>query len=324
MKVPLLALALPAICLAQTPAQPRLVLDALQHDFGRVAPGATVTHRFKASNAGNAPLTISELKPACGCTSTVVGNRTLAPGQSTGLEVTFDATGSRGLIRKTVAVLSNDPAHPVQTLTFLAKVTPEVFVADDQVRFEDLQPGARPTASVKLETGTSQGIRVDDVDLSPAPWLGVTTRSEDKDLWVDFVLAADKLPPGKLFGTDTITLHVANPQPSAVKLSVHWARRALVVASPARVAWAGPAGQDRRTSVILEQRDHKPFHILSARTSSPLLQVVNLSAKAAARQAIEVQLSPTAQPGEYDEKIILTLDTLGHPDFEIRVLASLR
>jgi hypothetical protein len=177
---------------------------------------------------------------------------------------------------------------------------------------------------VKLRTGTDQAIHLNDVDLSEAPWLGVATREDGKDLWVDFDLLASRLPSSKLFGDDTVSLHVYNPRASVVNLSVHWELRAPIIAKPERVAWFEPAGQDLSTAVQLKSRDHKPFRILSARTTNPLLQVLGISPKAAATQGVQLRLSPAAQPGTYDEKVILVLDTPGHPEFEIRVAVSLR
>ena len=126
MRLTFLALLVPAICMAQTVGQPRLRLDEPHYEFGRIAPGATVTHRFKASNEGDRPLTISRLNPSCGCTSTLVGKSTLAPGESTELEVTFNAAGHPGLNQKSVEVVSDDPTQPVQTLSFGAEVMQDI------------------------------------------------------------------------------------------------------------------------------------------------------------------------------------------------------
>ena len=324
MRIAALALCVPAICLAQTPAQPRMVLDTTLQDFGQIAPDATVIHRFKVTNGGNANLKIAEVRPSCGCTSTLVGKQLLAPGESTEVEMTFHASGSRGVTRKSVDVVSDDPKQPVQTFTFQANVLPAVILATDQVRFEDLVRGDRRKASLKLETGTRQPIQLNDVALSKAPWLGVSTREEGQTLYVDFELLAKNLPPSKLSGTDTVTLKVANPLPTTVWLSVHWERRAPVIATPARVAWAEPAGQELAADLRLDSRDRRPFRILSARTSNPLLRVLGISPRAATCQALQIHLSPTASPGLYEEKAILTLDAPGHPEFEIRVSAILR
>jgi hypothetical protein len=324
MRLASLLLVIPAICLAQAPVQSRLVLDATDHDFGTIAPGTIVTYRFKATNAGNAPLTLGRPTPSCGCTSSVVGKAVLAPGESTELEVSFNPEGESGPVHKSVRVNSDAAVDPIQTVTFEAVVLPDVQPSASTVQFRDLARSDRRQASVQLKTGTGQPIRLAGVDLSEAPWLGVATREDGKDLWVDFDLLAGSLPKDKLQGDDSVTLRVANPRDSEVKLCVHWELRAPVTATPARVAWSEPAGQDLRASVQLASRDHKPFRILSARTSNPLLMVSGLSPRAAVSQGVQLRLSPAAAPGTYEEKAFLTLDSPGHPEFEIRVAASLR
>jgi len=316
-------LAVPAICLAQAPAQSRLVLDATDHDFGKLAPGTAVTHRFKATNGGNAPLTINHLSPSCGCTSTVVGKSFLLPGESTELEVTFNPEGQSGLVHKSVRVESDAAVDPIQTLTFQAEVLPDILPSTTTVRFQDLLRADHRKASVRLSSGTAKGISLSDVDLSEAPWLGVATREEGRDLWVDFELLASRLPKDKLHGDDTVRLHVSNPNPSEVNLTVHWELRAPVLAVPGRIAWAGPAGQDRSMAVRLNSRNRKPFRILSARTSNPLIQVSAPSPKAAPSQAIQVRMLPSAPAGVYEDSVTLTLDTPGRPVFEFRVSAAL-
>jgi hypothetical protein len=323
MRLPLLALLVPAICLAQTQGQPRLLLEESHYEFGRISPGASVTHRFKASNAGDSPLTISRLNPSCGCTSTLVGKSTLAPGESTELEVTFNAAGHPGMNQKSVEVISDDPTHPVQTLSFGAEVMQDIEPSVQEVRFEDLVLKDRRKASVKLTSETGQPMRVTSADLSVAPWLGVTTREEGLEVYVDLVLLARLLPPGKLTGVDTIALHLVNPNPTEFKLRVLWKRRDPVLVSPARVAWAEAAGQELRAALTLKNPEHRPFRILSTRTSNPLIRLSGIAPRGAVEQKLVVLLSKDAKPGEYDEKAYLTLDTPGHPELEIRVAASL-
>jgi len=318
-----LALIVPAVCLAQAPGQPRMVIDAPDHDFGNLIPEKTVTHTYTVRNAGSAPLTILQVNASCGCTSTVAGKRTLAPGESTGLEVTFDASGVVGGVEKSVQVVTNDPVEPVRTLTFRAQVLPAIGVSPERLEFMDVLPGERRQGAAKLTSGTGMPIVLHEVTLSEAPWLGVATREEGQDLWVDFDLLGRKLPPGKLSGTDSVTLRVGNPAITTFKVQVHWERPAPVTASPARVAWAEPAGRELRATVQLQSVDHKPFRILAARSSNPLLHVTSASPAAATRQAVNLVLSRRAPAGQYAETATLTLDTPGHPEFELRVAAAL-
>ena len=144
----LLALCVSALALAPAQARPRLVLAPPDYDFGKLAPNVIVTHRYTATNTGDTPLTIAKLTAGCGCTSTVVGKHTLAPGESTELEVTFHAAGSLGRVRKSVTVSSDDPDHPDQLLVFQAEVQADVLLANPDVWFRALDPDSRPTASV--------------------------------------------------------------------------------------------------------------------------------------------------------------------------------
>jgi hypothetical protein len=324
MRAVVLALLAPALCLVQLQAQPRLAVDDPIHDFGRLAADAVVSHRFRLRNAGNAPLAISKVNVSCGCTTTAVGKETLAPGEETTLEATFHASGDQGPVRKVMQVLSNDPASPSFTLTFVANVQSEVLVPSDQLWFQDLMPGDRRRDSLQLKTGTGQPIALANVELSDAPWLGVVTREVGKDLWVDFDLLASRLPQDRLSGTDTVVVHVANPRPSIVRLSIHWEKRSPVALTPERVAWDQPAGAELQASVLLWRRNNKPFLILSARTSSPLLTVASLPTQANARQKVQLKLSAAAPRGTYLERAYLTLDMPGHPQVEIPVAVNLR
>ena len=171
MRPVLLALFVPALCVAQT--QPRLGLDATTHDFGRIIRAFVVSHRFKATNLGTAPLTIKALKPSCGCTSTMTGKAILAPGEATELDVAFNPAGQYGVVYKTVTVESDDPVQPSQVLTIQAEILPEVIPSMDRVLLQDLVPADRRKVTVKLASGTGKPLSVATVELSEAPWLGV-------------------------------------------------------------------------------------------------------------------------------------------------------
>jgi hypothetical protein len=300
-----------------------VTVDSPYHDFGDLVPDMEVTHHYKLANSGDAPLHITRVTSSCGCTSSLAGKNLLEPGETTVVDVTFHTAGISGPASKSVEVMTDDPDQPKLLLTFQAVVGPAIKVDTATVVFQDLGPDDHAHASVKMESGTGKPITVTNMDMSDAPWLGVVTRSDGLDAWVDLDLYSRKLPPGKLAGTDTLTVHLENPKPWKVPLSVHWERRAPVIATPARVAWAEPAGQDLHASVQLKSRANKPFRILSARTSNPMLQVLGISPRAGATQRVQLLLSSAARPGQYDEKAFLTLDTPGHPEFEVRVSASL-
>lgn len=324
MRIAMLAMLAPVALVAQMQGQPRLAVDAQRHDFGKLAPGVEVSHRFKVTNTGTGVLDILGLEPSCGCTSTVVGKAALAPGESTELQATLRTAGLHGVLHKVIKVISNDGVEPERILTLEAEVTREVVASAEQVFFLDLGRRERRKGSIRLVSQTGQPIAVTAVDLSEAPWLGVATRPEGNDVWVDFELLARRLPAGRWTGDDTLDLHLANPQPSTVHLTAHWELRPPVSVLPERVAFTGPAGQDRVATVVLKSRENQAFRILSARTTSPTLQVQGLAEGRAIRQTCTLRLTAAAAPGTHSDQVFLTLDLPGQPELAIRVAASLR
>ena len=64
----LMFLVAPVVCIAQAPppapAAPHISFEATHFDFGKIPGEAKVTHRFKVTNTGKAPLNITRLNPS--------------------------------------------------------------------------------------------------------------------------------------------------------------------------------------------------------------------------------------------------------------------
>lgn len=70
------------------------------HDFGTVARGTIVTHKFPMTNPYAVPMQIIEPKPTCGCVSVMEGTRKLAPLESGYLEIKLDTNKYDGGFKK--------------------------------------------------------------------------------------------------------------------------------------------------------------------------------------------------------------------------------
>ncbi|MDR3671708.1 MAG: DUF1573 domain-containing protein [Holophaga sp.] len=322
MRVPALLLLAPVVCVAQ--AAPHISFEATHFDFGKISADTKVSHRFKVTNTGQGPLNITRLNPSCGCTSTVIGKWTLAPQESTEIEVSFNPAGFRGVSRKSIQVISNDPASPTSTLTFEADVVREIMPSTDSVFFQDLVRSVPRKASVKFSSGTERPVQLTDAKAPGAPYLATAMRRDGHDAWVDITLDGRKIPAGRQMGADAIIVHTANPKVPFITVTVQWEMRASVVAEPLRVAWSETTGQELHSRVVLKQVDGKAFRILSYKTTNPLISVDGVTKAAAARHQFDVVLAPEAKAGLYTEKVLLTLDDPNQPELELRVSASLR
>jgi hypothetical protein len=90
------------------------------HDFGKIKLNSPVTHEFRFTNSGDAPLVISSVQASCGCTVTDYSKDPIAPGSEGYVKATYNAA-KVGVFSKTVTVNAN-AAESVVQLTIKGEV----------------------------------------------------------------------------------------------------------------------------------------------------------------------------------------------------------
>ena len=127
----------------------KLAFARRAYDFGRVAQGAPVEHRFTFANDGGTDLTIIDLRAACDCAATLEGGRDVAPaGARRGARRASRPTRSTAPQRRTITVYSNDPQQRAIMLTITGDVALEVAADPPQVYLGVVPPGVRSGCAV--------------------------------------------------------------------------------------------------------------------------------------------------------------------------------
>lgn len=86
----------------------KIVFDSTRYDFGYIQEDkGKVTHSFKFTNDGDAPLIIIYTRSTCGCTASHFTKEPVAPAGTGSIDVTFDPEGRPGTFRKEVKVYTN-------------------------------------------------------------------------------------------------------------------------------------------------------------------------------------------------------------------------
>jgi hypothetical protein len=318
-------LLVPAICVAQTPepAQAPVITFAKTHyDFGKIAADRKVSCRYQVTNTGKAFLNITRVDASCGCTYTMLGKWSLAPGESTEVEATFNPGGFRGIVRKSLQVTSNDPANPRVTLTFEAEVIQEVTADPSSLFLADVLRTGTRKSTVRLKSGSGKPVQVKETKAPGAPYLSTSVRGDGNDALLDVVFDGQKVPVGKRVGADSLTVITTNDK--VINIFVQWDMKPSVVATPERVGWVDGAGKEHQAAVILKQVDGKPFRVTSAKPTHPAIRVEGLGKPSAAQQELQIVFGSSAKPGTYNESVVLTLDDPNQSEITIRVTAVLR
>ena len=103
-------------------APEKQVQDPFTWDFGKVEQGKVVTHEFILKNESKKILKITSLNTSCGCTASKIKKFSLAPGESTVLEVKFNSKGYAGAVQQYIYVNTDDPDNPVVRFIIKADV----------------------------------------------------------------------------------------------------------------------------------------------------------------------------------------------------------
>ena len=95
----------------------QMTFEEPKYKYGEVLAGTIVSHSFKFTNTGKAPLIISECKSTCGCTVPEWPKEPIPPGGEGVIDVRFDTKGKKQYNNKPIFITAN--THPAETKIFL-------------------------------------------------------------------------------------------------------------------------------------------------------------------------------------------------------------
>lgn len=316
-----LFLACAAITLmAQAPA---IHFDRTHYDFGRITPDRKVAAKYRVTNTGNAVLNITQVRPSCGCTATVIGKWSIAPGESTDLEATFDPRGLKGGVRKSIEVVCNDPKTPATSLTLEAEVVQEIMPSVESIYFHNVPKSAVSRSLIRYASGNGEPVQIVDVKAPGAPFLAFAYRQEGKDLVLEVAFDGRKVPAGRFRGVEQATVHFTNPRMNQLGLNIQWELKPSIQATPTEMVFQDAAGKELRQKLSLKQAEGRPFRVTGSHCSLAGVRVEGLGQRATA-QDLSVVLPSTLKAGRYSEVLSLATDDPDQPELTIRLAAILK
>lgn len=91
---------------------PSIRIDSVKCDFGTITAGMEVPHSFAIKNDGKRDLIIRKVQASCGCTAVIGGERIIAPGKETTVDIVYKSSGRHGVQQKSILLFCNDPVRP--------------------------------------------------------------------------------------------------------------------------------------------------------------------------------------------------------------------
>ena len=309
-----------ATLMAQAPV---ISFDKTHHDFGRITPDRKVAAKYRVTNTGNAYLNLTQVRPSCGCTYTMLGKWSLAPGESTEIEAMFDPKGLKGGVRKSIEVVCNDPKSPTISLTLEAEVVQEIMPSVESVYFHQAPKSSLTRSQVRYASGNGEPVHIVDVKAPGAPFLTFGYRPEGKEVVLEVSFDGRKVPAGQFRGVEQATVRFTNPRMNQLPLNIQWDLKPSIQASPVELVFQDAAGKELRQKLTLKQAEGKPFRITGSHPSFQGMRVEGLDQKGATLE-MTVVFPATAKAGRYSEVLSLKTDDPDQPELTIRVVALLK
>jgi len=98
---------------------PVMEIEPEEYDFGGVKQDQELVHEFTIKNTGDEDLEIRRIATTCGCAAAVPADRIVEPGETTKLEVGLETPRDKGVIQKSMSVVSNDGIRTVRVRAFV-------------------------------------------------------------------------------------------------------------------------------------------------------------------------------------------------------------
>jgi len=143
-------------------APPKIVFQDTTYDFGRAAQGTKVTHTYTFQNGGNLDLSIDNVRASCDCTVAALSARVVPPGGDGAIDASFDTAHDSGHKTRTITVYSNDPVHPVTTLSLVGTIDAEVAADPPALYVGHLRRGQAAPTEVRLSAADPSALSTAD------------------------------------------------------------------------------------------------------------------------------------------------------------------
>jgi hypothetical protein len=301
----------------------RKMFDQTTHDFGVVARGAKVEHRFVVENVYEEDAHIKSVSSSCVCSTPQVSQKLLKTWEKAEILVTVDTRGFLGRKDATIKVEFDQPFAGEVQLHVHAYIRSDVVVRPGVVSFGSVLQGAGARQDLVVSYAGRDDWRIVRVE-SASPFLQAqAVESKRSPGLVDYNLSVQlkpDAPAGYIRDPLVLVTNDYDARVARVPVAVEGlVVSALSVRPSPLLMGATEAGRPVTRNLVVQGR--APFRILSATASDERFQC-KLPTDAKAAHVLPVTFrpdGPNVPPGDVRAKIRVETDLAGASPIEVGV-----
>lgn len=139
---------------------PKSAIEKTDFNFGVLDITGEGSHDFTIANRGDAPLLLTKGETSCRCAVSKLERETVPPGESTKITITWKPKGATGAYRQTAKIKTNDPEHPVITLTISGEITVAAEFVPAELVFSQVTVGGSATARAQFYCNLEKPLKI--------------------------------------------------------------------------------------------------------------------------------------------------------------------
>jgi hypothetical protein len=304
-------IAAPAAAQSEAPWAEKLFDNKTEHDFGNVAHGTQMLHKFSFKNIYAVPLDVTISSVSCGCTTATISTARVAAREAGTIDVNMNGrlfTGSRTVY---VSVKFSSPTqdfYSTARLKVVANSRQDIVFNPGSVSFGVVPQGKGAAQAITVEyAGTADWQVKDEVVTNGLPVDAKVERLRTKPGVVGYKVSVSlkaDAPAGTLKGE--MFLKTSDRDSPLLPVLVEGNVQASLSASPSLVRVSAPANEKRSANFTV--RGPKAFKILSVEGLGEGITLVNRLPDDSAethRLTFEVKKS---EAGDFRRKLQITTD----------------
>ena len=294
-------------------------VNKIEHNFGDVEPGAKVVGEFTVTNVGKGPWKLKKLGKSCGCTEPEIGKKTLQPGESTPLSVTYTAGQRPGKTSKKLWIESRSPSQPSKlTMSIVCNIRKHINNTPEKYEFQ-LRDSEKNSVPLIIES-------VDGTEFSIID-CAATAQAVSVEFDKNLKSARHELPItvdlDKLRTHQRGTISVKTNHPKTKTITVTFSVLMPFSVKPRTLFFKNMSpGEQKRGKIVVVSNYGDSFELGPITSKGGLVEVLGVEDRQDG-YGIDVALS---WPTDADDKRIikdsLMIEIKNRPDDSIRVLCS--
>jgi Protein of unknown function (DUF1573) len=287
----------------------------VSHNFGVVARGAEVTHRFRIRNIYKQNVQIGNVTTTCGCTAPQFDSTPVKTGEVTYVTISMDTNRFQHQKNSTVTVQFAQPQFAEVKIPVEVYIRSDVVLTPPSINFGAVAAGQKTERSIEIAYAGRPDWKIKKVNTGDPNIQANLVETNRNGGQVNYRVDVSLLPNAPIGSVrDQMTLETddANGNQIPVNVQAHIEGDVTITPQVVQLGTVAPGGDTTKTVMI---RGQKPFVIEKVECDSnrQAFRMPALGKDAKTIHVISLAFTAPNEVGPFSEKFIVTIEGRHEP-----------